>query len=126
MSRLLASLFLVLALTSVAVAQMSNPLTPGVPCYLCVEPTPMPSYTPPAPRGNTWQQYAPTYDNGPGPVTRGGNRHALNDRMFRDPALSRGAEYMWPTPELQMQHERNALEEYNAGYGCNSWTLEGC
>ena len=83
-----------------------------------------PSYTAPT---------LPSYDRG---YTPGQNRydHSLNDRAYQDPAMSRGAEYWWPTPELQMQQESLAIQEYEAGYGttnrqrstCNSWTLDGC
>ena len=61
-------------------------------------------------------------------------RQTLSNRAYQDPRLGRGADHWYPTQELQLQHDRNVIEDYNAGYGsnrrsqrgCNSWTLEGC
>ena len=92
-----------------AQAQQPNPLTPGVPCYLCVESAPTPRYTPPTPRQNTWQQYVPDYDNSPGPVTRDMPRQSLQGRT--PPPVTSGSADMYPTLELQLQADHNAILE---------------
>ena len=130
MIRVLLFILTVLVLASMAHAQLPTLTNPDPPCWMCVESPPAgtfserhyqrqqrtPSYTAPT---------LPSYDRG---YTPGQNRpnHSLNDRTYRDPGMSYGAEYWWPTPEQQMQSDRLAIEEYEAGYGCNSWSLDGC
>lgn len=115
-----------------AVAQLPNLNNPNPPCWMCVESPSAGSFSERhyqrqqrqrRANPNTWQQYAPPPAPAPPSFS---NRESLNDRAYRDPTLSYGSHELWPTPELQMQYERNALEDYKAGYGCNSWSLDDC
>ena len=130
MIRVLLFTLTVLVLASMAHAQLPTLTNPDPPCWMCIESPPAstfserhyqrqqrtPSYNAPT---------LPSYDRG---YTPGQNRYnqSLNDRAYRDPGMSSGAEYWWPTPQQQMQSDSLAIQEYEAGYGCNSWSLDGC
>ena len=129
-------LILILLLGSVTVAQAQIDDS----CPLCIESPPAgtfserhyqrqqrtPSFTAPT---------LPSYDRG---YTPGQNqyRHSLDRYAPKPVQQSRGASYMWDTPERQMQQESLAIQEYNAAYGsngqfpsrstCDSWSLDGC
>ena len=96
-------------------------------------------WTPPPSTSPTYGVHPPNvqaqrdYERGNAAIRR--NQQSLNRYAPKSPALSRGAEYLWPTPELQMQQESLAIQEYEAGtrpWGsasssdCDSWSLRGC
>lgn len=138
MARLLPLILSVFFLAGPASAQIpANPMAPEN-CFMC------PAPGPPAgtfsdrhyQRQQRTQSFSappsvPSYDYG---YTPGQNPYdqSLNDQSFRSPSMSNGAEYWWPTPQQQMQSDRNAIEEYNAGYGmrsrqpCKAWSMQEC
>ncbi|MYH02259.1 MAG: hypothetical protein F4142_06735 [Nitrospira sp. SB0675_bin_23] len=106
--------------------QLPTLQNPNASCMLCIDSPPAgtfserhyqrqqrtPSYTAPT---------LPSYDRGSTPGQYQYN-HSLNDQAPRH--RSAGADYWWPTPELQMQQDRLAIEEWKASQPsrCNSWS----
>ncbi|MDE0146551.1 MAG: hypothetical protein OXL95_11855 [Nitrospira sp.] len=97
-------------LASVAHAQMSNPLTPGIPCYLCIESKPATTWQHPAPTYNYSNNYGadfyvPRQDERTSPdrvPSQSRYRHKLNKTK---PARPRAYDMWYPTLELQMQFD---------------------
>ena len=131
MARFLSFILISLFLVGLAYAQIpANPMAPGN-CFMCPAPSPpagtfsdrhyqrqqrTPSFSAPS---------VPSYDDG---YTPGQNPYdqSLYDQDYRSPSMSNGAEYWYPTPSEQLQSDRNAIEEYKAGTGCNSWSSWDC
>ena len=120
---------IVLLPASVAHAQLPSLTNPNPGCFMCVD----------SPAAGTFSErhyqrqqrtpsYAaptlPSYDRGYSPGQNQYN-HSLNNGRTPPPVTSGSAD-MYPTLELQLQADQNAILDSLRSQGCNSWTLEGC
>lgn len=112
-----------------AVAQLPSLNNPNPPCWMCVESPSAGSFSErhyqrqqrsQSYNQSTWQDYVQPRSSAP-PTYQG--QHSLSDRAPIMPSY--GADHWWPTPELQMQHDRNALEEWKATTPC-PWPRNDC